>query len=250
MTFIAAGNVQTWFSGRPPYGGCNSNSGYKSFLTADDDDGNLNNGTPHMQAIFNAFNKQEIACSSPTVQDSGCVGTPNTAPIVTATPGDMRVTITWTSITGAAKYQVYRAEGVSGCKQGKVMVAVTSSLTFTDTGLKNGREYYYIVIPKGPNESCFGPSSSCISVTPNVIQQSGTGKWYVNWQSEKCVQDCEPAGNGSCGGQAKPWDFLFDSETECCLIKLPYKHLGWCEERSQVNPYHGSGQYYVDHRSK
>lgn len=52
LTYIAAGNIQTWFSGSPPFGGCGTNSGYFSFLAADDDNGNLNDGTPHMEAIY------------------------------------------------------------------------------------------------------------------------------------------------------------------------------------------------------
>ena len=47
-------------------------------------------------------------------------------------------------------------------EQGKVLLATLDSsiLTYEDTGLANGREYYYIVVPKGTSESCFGPSSS------------------------------------------------------------------------------------------
>ena len=39
LVFIAAGNVNNWYSGSPPWGGCGGNSGYLSFLYADDDDG-------------------------------------------------------------------------------------------------------------------------------------------------------------------------------------------------------------------
>ena len=52
LLLLNAGNIQTWFSGSPPFGGCGTNSGYFSFLAADDDNGNLNDGTPHMQAIY------------------------------------------------------------------------------------------------------------------------------------------------------------------------------------------------------
>ncbi len=39
-----------------------------------------------MTAIFNAFNRHQIACVTPAVQDSGCAGAPTTAPVVTAVP--------------------------------------------------------------------------------------------------------------------------------------------------------------------
>ena len=51
-------------------------NGFVEVLAADDDDGNINNGTPHMTAIYQAFNDQQIACQTPTVQDSGCAAVP------------------------------------------------------------------------------------------------------------------------------------------------------------------------------
>jgi hypothetical protein len=168
LTYIAAGNIQTWFSGSPPFGGCGTNSGYFSFLAADDDNGNLNDGTPHMEAIYKAFNDQEIACNTLTVQDSGCAGTPTDSPVVTITGLNSKAVIEWTAVSGASKYQIFRTEGLEQCEQGKVKIATLNSnvLTYTDENIANGREYSYIVIPIGPAESCFGPSSACTTVTP------------------------------------------------------------------------------------
>ena len=176
LTYIAAGNTYTWFGGysKSPSGiwrgGCGTNSGYLSFLAADDDNGNLSDGTPHMRAIFKAFNDQEIACDAPTVKDSGCAGTPSDAPVVTVIGGNNKASLTWTAVSGASKYQVFRTEGLEECGQGKVLLATVSSnvRTYTDTGLANKRNYYYIVIPKGNNDACFGPSSSCAVVMPSA----------------------------------------------------------------------------------
>ncbi len=44
LTYIAAGNINTWFSGTPKFSGCGSQSGYRAYLEADDDDGDLTNG--------------------------------------------------------------------------------------------------------------------------------------------------------------------------------------------------------------
>ena len=49
-----------------PPAGCATTNGYMQWITADDDNGNLNDGTPHMTAIFNAFNRHGIACATPT----------------------------------------------------------------------------------------------------------------------------------------------------------------------------------------
>jgi len=166
LTYIGAGNVGTWYAGGPPNGGCGSNSGYMQYLAADDDNGNLGDGTPHMTAIFNAFNDQEIACPTPTVQDSGCAGTPTSAPVLSGSPLDKSVSLSWGAVAGASGYEVFRTDGVHACDFGKVKVAETTGLTFNDTGLQNGRTYSYVVIPKGPSASCFGPASSCTSVAP------------------------------------------------------------------------------------
>ena len=102
-----------------------------------------------MGAIYKAFNDQEIACNTPAVQDSGCIGTPKIAPQVSVIPGNMQAVISWSRVSGASRYEVFRTEGVKQCGQGKVKLTTTTLLSFKDTGLMNGREYYYIVIPKG-----------------------------------------------------------------------------------------------------
>ena len=166
LTYIGAGATSTWFSGGPPEGGCASASGYMNYIAADDDNGNLNDGTPHMQAIFDAFNDQEIACSTPAVQDAGCAGTPTAAPSVAGSAGNQSASLSWGAVAGASGYEVFRTEGVFGCDFGKVKVAETTGTTFNDSGLQNARQYSYVVIPKGPAASCFGPSSACTQVTP------------------------------------------------------------------------------------
>ena len=184
LTFIGAGNTGTWFSGGPPDGGCGGSSGYMNYLAADDDDGNLNNGTPHMTAIFEAFNDQEIACDKPAVQDSGCSGTPTQAPNVTATPGDRSAQLSWSAVSGASSYEVFRTDGVNGCSFGKTRLGETTSRSWSDSGLQNGRNYYYIVIPKGSADACFGPASTCKTVVPEAggpgsCQPPASGDWVI-----------------------------------------------------------------------
>mmetsp|Transcript_28263 Transcript_28263/g.59698 ORF Transcript_28263/g.59698 Transcript_28263/m.59698 type:complete len:569 (+) Transcript_28263:1414-3120(+) len=169
LTYIAAGTITSWYSTRrraAPFGGCSGNSGYKAYLNADDDDGNVNNGTPHMTAIFNAFNRQEIACDDLTVQDSGSCEDIADQPVVTATKTgtEGEVMLSWSSVANAGRYQVFRTEGVFGCSQGKVILATTAGLNHLDTGIQEGRTYNYVVIPKGVSPSCFGKSSECVEV--------------------------------------------------------------------------------------
>ena len=169
LTFLGGGNVGTWFSGGPPFGGCGASSGYLNYLAADDDNGNLNDGTPHMTAIFNAFNRHEIACATPVVVDSGCASTPTTAPSVTATALDREARLNWSAVPNAAGYQVFRTDGVFACAFGKVKIGETTGTELLDSGLQNGRDYSYVVIPMGPADSCFGPASACTTVMPVSI---------------------------------------------------------------------------------
>ena len=169
LTFEGGGLVGSWFScvdGMGTGDGCNADGGYLNYLAADDDNGDLSDGTPHMTAIAAAFARHGIDCPTPTVQNSGCANRPTTAPSVTATPLDRGARITWTAVNNATHYRVYRTDGVHGCDFGKMIAGETTGLELIDSGLKNGREYSYIVIAIGGDGSCLGPASSCTTVTP------------------------------------------------------------------------------------
>ncbi len=175
LTVRGASGVVNWFActagtggrGNPAGCGCVGTSGYQQFLLADDDNGNLNDGTPHMGAIFAAFSRHGIACTTPTNTTAGCSGAPTAVPVVTATPIDRGVSLSWTASAGATGgYRVYRAEGVFNCSFGKELIATTTSLSYVDLDLKNGRNYYYQVVPMGTNDECFSVASACTTGTP------------------------------------------------------------------------------------
>ena len=86
--------------------GCGATNGYMQWITADDDNGNLGDGTPHLTALFAAFNRHGIACAAPTPTNSGCSGGPSAAPSLTATPGNNQVSLSWNAVTGATRYWV------------------------------------------------------------------------------------------------------------------------------------------------
>ena len=96
-----------------------------------------------MKAIYEAFHDQEIACDDMNVRDSQCSNIPVDSPSVTATPGDMKVRLTWFTVDNALSYDIMRAEG--GCEKGKVKVATKAQneagvISYLDTDLKNGFE--------------------------------------------------------------------------------------------------------------
>jgi trimeric autotransporter adhesin len=213
LTYNGAGNVGAWYQcsndGQGNGDGCNGDGGYLNYLAADDDNGNLNDGTPHMTAIFAAFDRQGIACATPTVQNSGCAGTPATAPTVNASVSDRTVNLSWNAVSGASGYQVYRTDGVFACAFGKIKIGETTGTSFTDDQLLNGHGYSYVVIPMGAGPSCFGRASSCVSATPtaganfafgasSVAIQGGDGDGFVdNCETGTVSFDVTNIGNGS-----------------------------------------------------
>jgi trimeric autotransporter adhesin len=165
LAFLGSQAITNWYACSVG-GGCGATNAYPLFLAADDDNGNPADGTPHITAIRNAFMRHEIHCATPAAGDSGCVGGPTTAPTLTATAIDQGASLSWTPVANAARYNIYRTEGVNGCSFGKVKVGETTGTTFVDQGLQNGRPYNYVVWPVGSNPSCFGRTSACAPVTP------------------------------------------------------------------------------------
>jgi hypothetical protein len=168
--YQGSGNIGSWNScscgGNGSSDGCGSTNAYMQWLAADDDDGNINNGTPHMTALFAAFDRHGIACDTPTVQDSGCAGGPTGVATLNTTPGNREVSLSWTAVSGASKYWVMRTEGHAGCDFGKTRIATVTGTSFTDTEVANGRDYSYNVVAAGTSDACFGPVSNCATTQP------------------------------------------------------------------------------------
>jgi hypothetical protein len=166
LFYQGSGNIGAWHSCTCSVtsDGCGATNGYMQWLTADDDNGNLNDGTPHMTAIFNAFNRHGIACAMPTPQNAGCSGGPTAATTLTATGGNFQTSLSWTAVAGASRYWVFRTEGHVACDFGKALIADTTGLSYTDTQVANGRLYSYNVVAAGTSSACYGVVSNCATV--------------------------------------------------------------------------------------
>ncbi|MEP6993213.1 MAG: hypothetical protein ABI968_01735, partial [Acidobacteriota bacterium] len=194
LFFLGNQTITSWYTCAVG-GGCGATGGYLSLLAADDDNGNLNDGTPHMTAIRAAFERHEIHCATPAPLDSGCAGGPTTAPTVNATAIDKGAVVSWNAVAGASSYNVYRTDGVLACSMGKIKVGETSDLTFTEVGLQNGRTYYYSVVPVGSNEFCFGPMSACSTLVPvagaNLTILAGSTIGIAGGDGDPFLDNCE-----------------------------------------------------------
>jgi hypothetical protein len=171
LFYQGSGNVGAWHNCSCAAGtsdGCGATNAYMQWLTADDDNGNLADGTPHMTAIYNAFNRHNIACQSPCPNNCGCFNGPTAAPTLTATRGVYQVSLSWTAVTNAQRYWVFRTEGHAGCNFGKALIAEVTGTSYVDTEVLPCRTYSYNVVAAGASSSCYGRASNCASATPTT----------------------------------------------------------------------------------
>jgi len=171
LTYLGSHVVGSWFQCNPGSGtgnGCNATGGYLNYLAADDDNGDLTDGTPHLSAIFAAFHRHGLACGNLTVQDSGCADRPASAPDnIVALGLDGSAVLSWDPVPDAEEYWVFRSESVKGCDFGKALVGKTTGTKFIETGLRNDFGLLYNVMAVGSQDSCSGPMSPCLEVMPS-----------------------------------------------------------------------------------
>lgn len=167
LFYEGSGNVGAWYScdcGAGTSGGCGAGSGYQGWLTADDDNGNILDGTPHATALAAAFERHNIGCPGQIPGNSGCSGWDSLAPTVTSammTPTG--VDLTWTTVPGSDWNWVFRTEGHAGCNLGKARIAqLGESTSYHDAEVaETGRRYFYSVVAQAAIGFCFSASSEC-----------------------------------------------------------------------------------------
>ncbi len=183
--------------------GCAAANGYMQWLTADDDNGNLADGTPHMTALFAAFNRHGIACATPTPANVGCGSGPTAASTLTVTSGLYQNGLSWTPVVGATRYWVFRSEGFAGCDFGKALIAEVTGTTYTDTNVGFGRTYYYNVVAAGASGACYGRVSNCANGTPFAgpdFTVTCTPSTVSIWEGESGTTSCTVTSTGGFTG--------------------------------------------------
>ena len=103
----------------------------------------------------------EVAPESPDL------GAPSTPTGLTATAGDSQVSLSWSAVSGASKYDIYRKSGSQ-----YLYLTQTVNTAYTDTGLTNGTTYYYKVsaLNDADQESA---ATDEVSATPVAPPSSG-----------------------------------------------------------------------------
>lgn len=115
--------------------------------------------------------------NSPTAGSGGTGGTggttiPTTPASLSATPGNLQNTLSWTAVTGATSYKIYASTTASTSatllSSGSVIVA--TSTPYNHTGLANGTTYYYVVTAvNGIGESSASAVASGTPVAPLAL---------------------------------------------------------------------------------
>ncbi|MEW6759018.1 MAG: hypothetical protein AB1347_12430, partial [Acidobacteriota bacterium] len=145
--------------------GCGTSHYFTVFRVVDDQDGNLSNGTPHAAAIYAAFNRHAIGCS--TVVNTNSTTCPTlTQPVLTATAGSGSVALSWGAVTNAATYYVMRNEMSSTA--GFTIISKPTTNSYTDTAVAAGITYYYTIQAVGSTTSCFSALAAVKSATPSA----------------------------------------------------------------------------------
>ncbi|HJX29098.1 MAG TPA: hypothetical protein VJ885_14410, partial [Thermoanaerobaculia bacterium] len=147
--------------------GCGTGSLWKTMRAVDDDDGNLSNGTPHSTALYAAFNRHGIACTSDAGANTsfrGCTEQP-AIPNLSLAASNNQVKLSWSGSSGV--FDIYRNEhGCSAVGFTKIANDLTTSV-FTDSNVANDFTYFYKVVAQpGSNEACPLTPSTCLEANP------------------------------------------------------------------------------------
>ena len=153
----------------PNSDGCAAGSWFMQMRNADDDDGNLDNGTPHAEALFAAFDRHAIACgaaSDASNQNSSSCPTLD-APVLDGSAGSNSADLGWTSVTDAAEYVVLRTEvDCSNYTMNIVDTIPAPTTNYVDDDLANDFPLHFRVMARGSNSACESAVSNCVTVTP------------------------------------------------------------------------------------
>lgn len=133
-------------------------------------DTGLTNGTAYTYTVA-ANNTGGASAASAGVVATPQVAAPGAPTGVTATAGIGQVTVTWTAVSGATSYQLYR---------GTTLVSSPTTTSYVDTSLTAGTAVSYTV--KAVNAGGTSAASSAASATPTLAAPTGLAATAGNAQ--------------------------------------------------------------------
>lgn len=123
---------------------------------------------------------------------------------VTATAGNAQISLSWPSVANASSYTVTCKVKSSGSSAGTVGgVSGSETKTCTITGLSNGTEYTWSVMPVGTGSYCADNTPASGDATPNVyytVTWKNNGSEYTTTSVASGQKPTFPSNPSSCDG--------------------------------------------------
>jgi fibronectin type 3 domain-containing protein len=167
-------------------------------------DTGLTNGTTYSYTVV-AVSASSSSTASAPVTATPAAAAPGAPTGLSGQAGDTAATLTWTAVSGATSYKVYR---------GGVLKATVTSPSYSDTGLTNGTTYsYYVTAVKSGVESA---ASTTVTVTPvavtpgvpsGVVAAPGNAQVTVSWTASANAQSYKVYRNGTLVGSPATTSF-------------------------------------------
>jgi predicted phage tail protein len=117
----------------------------------------------------------------------GAPGPPSAPSGLTAIGGNAAVTLSWTATSGAASYSVYRGTA-AGAEAVKPIATGITTTAFTNTGLKNGKKYFFRVRAVNSfgtsglsNEAAGTPVPSAPAAPTGLTATAGNARVKLKW---------------------------------------------------------------------
>jgi fibronectin type 3 domain-containing protein/regulation of enolase protein 1 (concanavalin A-like superfamily) len=133
----------------------------------------LNGRVDDFRIYAGALNASDIAALATPIQTTG----------LTATGGSGQVTLGWNATTGATSYTVRRATTSGGAST--VIASGVTGTSYTDIGLTNGANYYYVVTPanaSGDGANSAEATTATIPAAPTGLTATGdVGQIALTW---------------------------------------------------------------------
>lgn len=134
----------------------------------------------------------------------GYAPAPPSAPTaLTAAPGDARVTLSWTPVSGAVSYNVKRS-GTSGGPYVFSTIAAPTAPIYVDAEVINGSVYYYVVSAvntNGESANSLEVSARPVSLSPvSLSSAEGGSQLQLSWPADhigwRLLVQTNPPGSG------------------------------------------------------
>jgi len=143
-----------FFTSLPDQGGISPSSSfpiYDAYLFADDDDGNLDNGSPNAEEIFAAFDPHEMTTGTGNIVNSAACAAPAQPALTATTAACDSFGLSWGAVPGIDHYEVYRSILREDTAYFPVADVPAGQTAFQDAGVVPGVDYWYVVMAVAAN---------------------------------------------------------------------------------------------------